>query len=115
MAIEHEHEQPRYGQPGGGILGWATGDLGPGSLSHQIPELISTIPGVLKDADGFSELGALPHHNEIAVDAFPKSMSSSDYKMHKLYTKAEYASQFRWRYNTACRHILREFVDRWKP
>jgi hypothetical protein len=103
----------RYGQPGGGLLGWATGDIGPGSLKQQAPEVISTIPAELKSASGFSDRGALPHHNEIAVDDFPSEMTSSDFKVHKLYTKAEYAKQFHWRYNTACRHILKEFVSRW--
>jgi len=105
----------RYAQPGGGLLGWATGDIGPGGIKHQAPEVISTIPDALKGAAGFSELGALPHHNEIAIDAFPKEMSASDFKMHKLYTKTGYGPQFQWRYNTACRHILKEFVGRWKP
>lgn len=103
----------RYAQPGGGILGWATGDIGPGGIKQQAPELICTLPADLKNAADFPDRGALPHHNEIAVDEFPKDMKASDFKVHKLYGKTEYATQFHRRYNTACRHILKEFISRW--
>jgi hypothetical protein len=105
----------RYAQPGAGLLGSLTGDLGPGSLSHQAPELAASIPANLKNQPDFRFRGALPHHNEIAVDEFPARMSNSDYKMQRLYDRPAYTRQFKYRYNTACRHILAAFADNWSP
>ena len=90
-----------------------TGDLGPGSLSHQVPEITTTIPASLKNQPDFRFRGALPHHNEIAVDEFPEKMSDGDYAIQKLYDRAAYARQFKCRYNTACRHILTAFSENW--
>ena len=105
----------RYAQPGSGLFGSLTGDLGPGSLSHQVPELTTTIPANLKNQPGFRFRGALPHHNEIAVDEFPAKMSDSDYDMQKLYDRPTYAQQFTYRYNTARNHILQAFSENWSP
>ena len=60
-------------------------------------------------------LGALPHHNEIAVDEFPKKMAKADYKIQKLYDPPTYARQFTYRYNTARNHILKVFSENWSP
>ena len=70
------------------------------------PEIPSTIPANLKNRPCFRFRGALPHHNEIAVDEFPKKMTKGDYKIQKLYDPPTYARQFTYRCNTACNHIL---------
>jgi hypothetical protein len=57
----------------------------------------------------------LPHHNEIAVDEFPKKMAKGDYKIQKLYDLPTYARQFTYRYNTARNHILQVFTKSWFP
>ena len=59
--------------------------------------------------------GALPHHNEIAVDEFPKKMAKADYKIQNLYDPPTYAKQFTYRYNTARNHILQVFSENWSP
>ncbi len=105
----------RYAQPGAGLIGSITGDLGPGSLTHQVPEITSTIPANLKKAPDFRFRGALPHHNEIAVDEFPNKMSAGDYSIQKLYDRPTYARQFKYRYNTARNHILKAFTENWSP
>jgi hypothetical protein len=48
-----------------------------------VPEV--TIPANLKNRRCFRFRGPLPHHNEIAVDEFPKKKSKSDYKIQKLH------------------------------
>ena len=105
----------RYAQPGSGLFGSLTGDLGPGGLTHQVPEITSTIPANLKNRPCFRFRGALPHHNEIAVDEFPKKMAKADYKIQKLYDPPTYARQFTYRYNTARTHILKVFSENWSP
>jgi hypothetical protein len=74
------------------------------------------IPAALTTAADFRSRGALPHHNEIAVDE--QSMSNR----HKLYRASSrgpddrqaYANQFRWRVNTAIQHIRKAFLDNWQ-
>jgi hypothetical protein len=105
----------RYAQPGSGLLGSVTGDLGPGGLTHQVPEITSTIPANLKNRPCFRFRGALPHHNEIAVDELPKKMTSGDHKIQKLYDPPTYAKQFAYRYNTARNHIFNVFSENWSP
>jgi hypothetical protein len=105
----------RYAQPGSGLFGSITGDIGPGGLSHQAPEITTTIPSNLVNAPGFRLRGALPHHNEIAVDEFPAKMSDGDYAIQKLYDRPTYAQQFTCRYNTARNHILQAFSGNWAP
>ena len=48
--------------------------------------------------------GALPHHDEIAVDA-PDPSSA-----HRLYDTTSYRQQFQWRMATAIRHIRQAYV-----
>ena len=45
-----------------------------------VPETTSTFPATLKNRACFRFRGALPHHNEIAVDEFPKKMGKAVYK-----------------------------------
>ena len=75
------------------------------------------IPTALAQASDFKTRGALPHHNEIAVDD-----ATMDAK-HKLYTAASagpadrnaYANQFRWRVNSAIQHIQQALLDNYHP
>ena len=48
-----------------------------------VPE--ATIPANLKNRPCFRFRGALPHHNEIAVDEFPTKMAKGDYKIGEGY------------------------------
>lgn len=48
------------------------------------------------------EVGALPHHDEIAVDVAKKP------KEHELYDDDEFAAQFKLRYSLALEHLVRE-------
>ena len=76
-------------------------------------EGFTSIPLSLAKAADFKFRGALPHHNEIAVDedAMPDS--------HKLYSKESsgpddplaYANQWQWRLNTAIAHIRQAYVQ----
>ncbi len=78
-----------------------------------VPEITFTIPASLKNRPHFRFRGALPHHNEVAVDEFPKKMTTGDYKIRKLYAPPTYAPQFTHRYNTARNHILQVFSENW--
>ena len=72
-----------------------------------------TIPANLKNRPCFRFRSALPHHNEIAVDEFPKQMTKADNKIQKLYDPPTYARQFTYWYNTARNHILEVFSESW--
>ncbi len=69
------------------------------------------IPYRLRTAPGFSSRGALPHHNEIAVDAPAKNGTiPAD---HRLYTDSPtYQKQFNVRVDAARRHIV-ELYKQW--
>ena len=49
--------------------------------------------------------GALPHHDEIAVDAPDRSSA------HRLYDTTTYRQQFQWRMATAVRHVRQAYVN----
>ena len=78
-----------------------------------VPE--ATIPANLKSRPCFRGRGALPHHNEIAVDEFPQKMGKGDFKIQQLYDPPTHARQFTYRYNTARNHILQVFSENWAP
>ena len=80
-----------------------------------VPSGRPAVPANLKNRPCFRFRGALPHHNEIAVDEFPKKMTKADYKIQKLYDPPAYARQFTYRYNTARSHILQVFSENWSP
>jgi hypothetical protein len=71
----------------------------------------------LTQAAGYSTRGALPHHNEIAVD--DQSLSAD----HKLYRatangpddRQAFTNQFRWRKNTAIQHIRKALLENYHP
>ncbi len=72
---------------------------------------------LLAQAPDFKTPGALPYHNEIAVD--DQIMGSK----HKLYSaissgptdRKAYANQFRWRVNMAIQHIQKALDDNYHP
>ncbi len=76
-------------------------------------EGFTSLPFDLAQAADYSTRGALPHHNEIAVDE--ENMPSS----HKLYRgtatgpddRQAFPNQFRWRKNTAIAHIQKILAD----
>jgi hypothetical protein len=80
-------------------------------------EGFTSIPTALAQAPDFRTRGALPHHNEIAVDDANRASS------HKLYKakssgptdRQAYANQFRWRRNTAIRHVQQALADNYNP
>jgi len=82
--------------------------------SHSAIEAATFIPKELIDKT-FPNRGALPHHNEIAVD------SELAGKGHLLYandvqdrlSRLSYQNQFRWRKNGAIAHVKQAFLDNW--
>ena len=80
-------------------------------------EGFTSLPFGLAQAADYSRRGALPHHNEIAVDV--QNMPSS----HKLYRatangpadRQAFANQFRWRKNTAIAHIQQALAENYHP
>ena len=75
------------------------------------------IPKSLVKAADFNTRGALPHHNEVAVD------DANMAPKHKLYSPTSsgptdrnaYANQFRWRVNTAVQHIQQALRENYQP
>ncbi len=77
-----------------------------GSTVDRLSEAISFIPDDLINdvTDNFALRGALPHHNELAVD----DESPSPY--HLLYDGPTYAAQYELRRKAAVTHI-RQLLD----
>ena len=75
--------------------------------SKNVVEAITSIPASLMAEKGFALRGALPHHNEIAVD--------EDEGSNILYDNAKFAMQYKLRKDAAVRHIRQAFVENWKP
>jgi hypothetical protein len=80
-------------------------------------EGFTSLPMALAQAADYNTRGALPHHNEIAVD--DQNISAG----HKLYRgtangpadRQAFANQFRWRKNTAIQHIQKALADNYHP
>ena len=72
-----------------------------GSIVDSNIAKLNTLPAKWRQP----ERGALPHHDEIAVDAPDRSAA------HKLYDVANYRSQYEWRMATAVRHVRQAFLD----
>ena len=80
-------------------------------------EGLTSIPVDLAQAPDYKTRGALPHHNEIAVD--DQTISAG----HKLYRatangpddRLAFGNQFRWRKNTAIQHIQKALFDNYHP
>jgi len=71
-----------------------------GSLLDASIEKLNVMPAKWRQP----ERGALPHHDEIAVDAPDRSNA------HRLYDAATYANQFRWRVASAIRHVRQAYL-----
>jgi hypothetical protein len=71
--------------------------------SKGFVEMAAFIPGQMESAPDFYQRGALPHHNEIAVDGGTRP------KEHKLYESAEFKKQSKLRIDAATRHIRLAF------
>ena len=82
-------------------------DTQPG-ITNLLIEGRTNIPEALQDQADFYKRGALPHHNEIAVDE--EKFNSK----HKLFTKDQYALQFAARKSCAIRHVKKAFFENWK-
>jgi hypothetical protein len=80
-------------------------------------EGFTSLPSELAHAPDYKTRGAVPHHNEIAVD--DRNISSG----HKLYRakangpddRQAFANQFRWRKNTAIAHIQQALANNYHP
>ena len=78
-------------------------------LVNQLIEGTTFIPKNLEDADDYNTRGALPHHNEIAVDE--SDFGAAQKEGHKLYkTKEEFQDQFDLRKSLAVKHVRSAFL-----
>lgn len=76
-------------------------------------EGFTSLPASLPNAPDYAWRGALPHHNEIAVDG------ASRERKHLLYSDKSsgpadrqcFANQFRWRKNAAIAHLRKAFLE----
>jgi len=80
-------------------------------------ENFTSLPADLPKAADYNTRGALPHHNEMAVD---DQNISSDHKLYRAKANAlddrqAFANQFRWRKNTAIAHIQQALADNYHP
>jgi hypothetical protein len=76
-------------------------------------ENFTSLPSELTQAADYNTRGALPHHNEIAVD---DQTITSDHKLYHATAngpgdRQAFANQFRWRKNTAIQHIQKALLD----
>ena len=85
-----------------------SGRYGQKGDSKGIIESITFIPRQFTNAKDFAQRGALPHHNEIAVDDDKPGTA------HRLYSKDEYKKQYEMRRDAAVRHIRQAFTENWK-
>jgi hypothetical protein len=70
-----------------------------GDSKSWIESITNAVPGsAFPTAVDRQFAGALPHHDEMAVDEATGS--------NRLYSSAEYALQYRWRYHLALRHMV---------
>lgn len=84
--------------------------------SQSFFEAFTNIPMGLVRAQDFATRGALPHHDEMAVD------DTTPGKRHRLYRatsngpedRCAYANQFRWRKQTAIAHVRAAFLQVWQ-
>lgn len=92
------------------------------SDSHGVVERITWIPDELERAPDFFTRGALPHHNEVAVDEDPGTQPGKARFSNRLYRATDpvvlndrslYFNQFRWRRRTAIEHIRLAYLAQW--
>jgi len=80
-------------------------------------EGLTSLPLELVQAADYNARGALPHHNEIAVD---DQTITSDHRLYRATAsgpvdRQAFANQFRWRKNTAIQHIQKVLNDNYHP
>jgi hypothetical protein len=80
-------------------------------------EGFTSLPLELAQAADYRTRGALPHHDEIAVDG---ASASSGHKLYRAKAsgpgdRQAFANQFRWRKNTAIQHIQKALLDHYHP
>ena len=80
-------------------------------------EGFTSLPLELVQAADYNTRGALPHHNEIAVD---DQNVSADHRLYRATAngpddRQAFANQFRWRKNTAVAHIQQALADNYHP
>jgi hypothetical protein len=75
------------------------------------------LPLDLTQAPDYNPRGALPHHNEIAVDdrTMPSSHKLYQGTSHDMEDRQAFTNQFRWRKNTAISHIQQALADNYHP
>jgi hypothetical protein len=81
-------------------------------------QLVKIPPNLSNQADYFQH-GALPHHDEIAVDEPDAGKDHSLYVKNipastQLTDRQFYANQYRWRYFSAVQHIRQSFWSNWQ-
>jgi len=90
----------------------------PDSRPPSVLEQLVKIPCIITNQADYYKHGALPHHDEIAVD------EPDIGKDHILYTKNKpgqlddrqfYANQYRWRYFSSIQHVRQSFWANWRP
>ncbi|MGZ5006863.1 MAG: transglutaminase-like domain-containing protein [Methylobacter sp.] len=91
----------------------------PDSRSSGVFEQLAEVPKDVCGRADYYEHGALPHHDEIAVDDPDMGGSHSLYKKEEQGKKISpidiqyYANQYRWRYFSAIQHIRKSFFSNW--
>jgi hypothetical protein len=80
-------------------------------------EGFTSLPLDLAQAADYNTRGALPHHNEIAVD---DQTITPDHKLYRATAsgpddRQAFDNQFRWRKNTAVQHIQNALSDNYHP
>ncbi len=84
------------------------GDTAPG-VGAAVSEGQTHLPAWLTRRADWAQRGALPHHDEIAVDSPVRSAR------HRLYRDLpEYQRQYQLRIRLATEHLTREFTARWR-
>jgi hypothetical protein len=80
-------------------------------------EGLTGLPLEIAQAPDYPTRGALPHHNEIAVDdgSLPGGHRLYRAKSRGPEDRQCYANQFRWRKNTAIQHIRKALADNFHP
>jgi hypothetical protein len=92
----------------------------PDSRPPGVFEQLVKVPSTLSNQANYFQHGALPHHDEIAVDEPDAGKDHSLYVKNtpastQLTDRQFYANQYRWRYFSAVQHIRQSFWSNWQP
>ncbi|HYK89488.1 MAG TPA: transglutaminase domain-containing protein [Acidobacteriota bacterium] len=80
-------------------------------LTNHLTEGITRIPAKLRNEQGFSDRGSLPHHNQIAVDDTVPGAQHCLYSAEAGQARMSFDYQLKWRKNTAILHVRKAFTD----